>query len=217
MLQDADVAAIEARIRAFEARTGAEAVTAIVDRSDHYHGLRWRAFALGVALAALLVVVLELLRPDWMTAHAILVAAATILGAGLACALLATMFPAFERLFLQRERAEAEARARARSLFLARELFATPERNGVLLLVSRFERAAVVFGDTAYAGRVDAGEWQAIVDAMTPPFREGDIRRAFTVGLDALESLLVARGFRGDGGPGNVLPDRPLEAKADDE
>ena len=66
MLSDDDVAAIEARIRAFEARTGTEAVTALVDRSDHYHGLRWRAFALGVALAAPAVIVADLLRPDWV-------------------------------------------------------------------------------------------------------------------------------------------------------
>ena len=55
---------IEVRIRAFEARTGTEAVTAFVDHSDHYHGLRWRAFALGVALAAPAVIVVDLLRPD---------------------------------------------------------------------------------------------------------------------------------------------------------
>jgi putative membrane protein len=217
VLSDADVAAIEARIRAFEARTGAEAVTAIVERSDRYHGLRWRAFALGVALAALFVILLDILLPDWMTARAILYAVATILGSGLAFALLATLWPAFERLFLQRERAEAEACQRARSLFLARDLFATPNRNAVLLLVSRFERSAVVFGDTAYAGRVSAGEWQAIVDAMTPPLRSGDVRRAFTAGLDALEAVLVEKGFRGDGNARNALPERPLEPKADDE
>ena len=217
MLTDADVAAIEARIRAFEARTGAEAVTAVVSRSDRYHGLRWRAFAVGVALAAFAVVLADILRPDWMHAHAILFAVATILGAGLACALLATISPAFERLFLQRERAEAEARQRAKALFLANELFATPDRNAVLLLASRYERVAVVLGDRAYNGRVSAAEWKGIVDAMTPPFGTGDARAAFSAGLDALEALLVAKGFRGDGTARNALPDRPLEPKVDDE
>jgi uncharacterized membrane protein len=217
VLADADVAAIEARIRAFEARTGVEAVTAVVPRSDRYHGLRWRAFAFGVALAALAVVLADILRPDWLHAYAILFAVATILGAGLACALLATVSPAFERLFLQRERAEAEARQRATALFLAHDLFATPSRNAVLLLASRYERVAVVLGDRAYDGRVTAGEWKGIVDAMTPPFASGDALAAFTAGLDALEALLVAKGFRGDGTARNALPDRPLEPKADDE
>jgi uncharacterized membrane protein len=216
-LSDDDVAAIEARIRAFESRTGTEAVTAVVDRSDHYHGLRWRAFALGVALAAPAVIVADLLRPDWVHARAALFAVATVLAAGLACALLATVWPSFERLFLQRARAEAEARQRAKALFLDRELFATPSRNGVLLFASRFERMAVVYGDRAYEGRVGPDEWQRVVDAMTPPFQDGDVRSAFAAGLDALESLLVAKGFRGDGTARNALSDRPLEPKADEQ
>ena len=122
----ADLAAIEARIRAFETRTGVEAVAAVVERSDRYHGLRWRAFAAGASLAALGVVAADVLRPDWTGAHAALVTAVTILAVGLGCAWLATLSRPFERLFLQRERAEAEARQRAKALFLERELFATP-------------------------------------------------------------------------------------------
>ena len=80
---------------------GTQAVTAVVDRSDRNYGLRWRAFALGVVLVALVVVLADAMRPDWMHAHAVLHAVATILAAGLACALLATVWPAFERLFLQ--------------------------------------------------------------------------------------------------------------------
>jgi len=211
----ADLAAIEARIRAFEARTGVEAVAAVVDRSDRYHGLRWRAFAVGASLAALGVVVADVLRPDWTGAHASLVTAVTILTAGLACALLATLSRPFERLFLQRERAEAEARQRAKSLFLERELFATPDRTAVLLFASRYERVAVVVGDRGYDGRVSAVEWERIVAAMTQRFRDGDAAAAFSAGLDALEALLAEKGFRGEGSGRNVLPDRPLEADGD--
>jgi putative membrane protein len=206
-----DLAAIEARIRAFEARTGVEAVAAVVERSDRYHGLRWRAFAAGTSLAAFGVVVADLLRPDWTGAHAVLITAITILATGLACALLATFSRPFERLFLQRERAEAEARQRAKALFLERELFATPERSAVLLFASRYERVAVVMGDRGFDGRVSAAEWEATVAAMTASFRDGDAAAAFTAGLDALEALLAGKGFRGEGGTRNVLSDRPLE------
>ena len=210
-----DLAAIEARIRAFESRTGVEAVAAVVDRSDRYHGLRWRAFAVGASLTALGVVAADVLRPDWTGAHAALVTAVTILAAGLACALLATLSRSFERLFLQRERAEAEARQRAKSLFLERELFATPDRTAVLLFASRYERVAVVVGDRGYDGCVSTAEWEGIVAAMTPPFRDGDAAAAFTAGLDALEALLAEKGFRGQGSARNVLPDRPVEPDED--
>jgi putative membrane protein len=206
-----DLAAVETRIRAFEARTGVEAVAAIVERSDRYHGLRWRAFAAGAALAALATVVSDLLRPDWTGAHVALVTAVTILAAGLACALLATFSRSFERLFLQRERAEAEARQRAKALFLERELFATPDRTAVLLFASRYERVAVIVGDRGYDGRVSDAEWQSVVRAMTAPFRNGNAAAAFTAGLDALEALLAAKGFHGDGRARDILPDRPLE------
>jgi len=214
----ADLAAVEARIRAFETRTGVEAVAALVERSDRYHGLRWRAFAAGASLAALGTVVADLLRPDWTGAHASLVTAVTILAVGLACALFSTLSRSFERVFLQRERAEAEARQRAKALFLERELFATPDRTAVLLFASRYERVAVVVGDRGYDGRVSEAEWERIVTAMTAHFREGDAAAAFRAGLDALEALLAGKGFRrGEGVAGNFLPDRPLEADEDDK
>lgn len=211
----AELAATEARIRAFEARTGIEAVAAVVDRSDRYHGLRWRAFAAGASLAALGVVAADLVRPDWTGAHAALVTAVAILAAGLGCALLATLSRPFERLFLQRERAEAEARQRAKALFLERELFATPDRSAVLLFASRYERVAVVLGDRGYDGRISAAEWESVVAAMTRPFSDGDAAAAFTAGLDALEALLGEKGFRGGGTGRNILPDRPLEPDGD--
>ena len=134
----------------------------------------------------------------------------------IACALLATFSRPFERLFLQRERAEAEARQRAKALFLERELFATADRTAVLLFASRYERVAVVVGDRGYNGRVSEAEWASVVVAMTARFREGDAAAAFAAGLDALERLLVEKGFhRGEGAARNVLPDRPLEADGD--
>jgi putative membrane protein len=140
----------------------------------------------------------------------------TILAAGLACALLATFSRSFERLFLQRERAEAEARQRAKALFLERELFATADRTAVLLFASRYERVAVIVGDRGYDGRVSEGEWESIVAAMTAHFRSGNAAAAFAEGLDTLEALLAEKGFRGDGTARNVLPDRPIELGGDD-
>ena len=132
-----------------------------------------------------------------------------------ACTVFATFVPAFARLFLQRERAEAEVRQRARSLFLERELYATPGRNAVLLLASRYERAAVVFGDRAYDGRVDSGGWQGVVDAMTPPFRAGTGGARVLGGPRRARGAADEKGFAPDGRRRNVLSDRPLEPGED--
>ncbi len=212
MLDTSDATAIEERIRAVEARTGAEVVVALVARTDRFHGLRWRAFALGAALAALFVVLLDVARPDWATSHTAIVTAGAIIGTGIACAALATVWPAFERLFLPFTRAQAEVRQRAAALFHERELFAAPRRNAVLLLAGRFERAMAVVGGSAYRGRIDAADWQRVVDATTTGLAAGDSRAAFVAGIDALESLLVAHGFVARGNASNDLPDTPLES-----
>ncbi|HEY7901997.1 MAG TPA: hypothetical protein VIH36_00980 [Casimicrobiaceae bacterium] len=211
MLTADDAAAIAARVRAFEARTGAQVVVALVDRSDRFHGLRWRAFALGSGAAAVAVVAADAWRPDWVTAHTALLTVTATLGVGLALALAASCWPRFARLFLQHSRAHAAVNQRARVLFLERELFVTPRRDAILMLAGRFERVMAVIGDTAYRGRIDDDDWQRVVDVTTAGLAAGETRAAFVAGLNALEQLLVARGFVAGGGEGNPLADAPLE------
>jgi uncharacterized membrane protein len=211
VLTHADAAAIETRVRAIEAATGAQVVVAIVGRSDVYHGLRWRAFAFGAALAGFAVVASDLLRPDWVTAHAAIFNALAILGGGAFLALVAHFSPAFARLFLERDRAHTEVRQRAEALFLERELFATEERNAVLIVASRYERVVVIWPDTGYRGRVTEADWQRVVDPMLPAMRDERTSEALAAGLLALEALLVEKGCRWKSGGSNAFPDMPFE------
>lgn len=84
-LSNDDIAAIEARIRAFDGRTGSQAVTRLSIVPIAINGLRWRAFALGIALMALRVVLADVSRRDWVDARTVPFAVATMLAAGLAC------------------------------------------------------------------------------------------------------------------------------------
>jgi putative membrane protein len=212
-LTKAEAAAVEARVRAIEAGTGAQVVVAIVERSDVYHGLRWRAFAFGAALAALTLVASDMLRPDWITAHAALFHALAILGGGALLALIAHFSPAFARLFLERHRAQTEVRQYAQTLFLERELFATKDRNAVLILASRYERVVVVWPDTGFRDRVAATEWRRVVDPMLPAMRAGRTSDALAAGLAAFETLLAEKGCRWEAGGANVFADRPIETR----
>ncbi len=211
MLSADDAKALEARIRSLEQRTGAQVVVALVNRAARFHGLRWRAFALGATLGAMATVATDILRPDWTSSHTVILATLVILGCGVSFAVLASYWPAFERLFLQRSRAQDGIHQRAVALFLDRELFRTPGRNAVLLLAGRFERAVAVLGDTAYRDRVDAAGWQSVADATTAGMRGGDARAAIVAGLAALESLLTASGFSAGAARGDDLPDAPIE------
>lgn len=192
-----DAAAIERRVAAFEARTGVEIVAAVERRSDLYPEVPWRAFALGASLAALGSLTGDLLHPGWTTPGALLAQAVSILGAGLIAAVAAMLAPGIARLFIRAGRMQEEVRQRAEVVFLRRELFATPHRDALLVLVSRFERCVVIVPDVAYRDRVSTAEWQAVVQAMMPSLAAGRLVEAFDAGFGAIEALLASKGFAG--------------------
>ena len=190
-----EAAAIERRVAAFEASTGVEIVAAVERRSDSYPEVPWRAFALGTALASLAVLVGHALRAEWTTPGALLAQAVAVLGAGAVAALAASFVPSFGRLFIRDGRMAEEVGQRAQVVFLAREMFATPGRDAILVLVSLFERHVVVVPDTAWRDRVSPAEWSAVVERMAPPLAQGRLAQAFDAGLAALEALLAAKGM----------------------
>jgi putative membrane protein len=202
--------AIDAATARVEARTGVQVITAIVGKADHYAELPWMAFAFGVSIAALSAVVAEWLRPQWVSAEVALVHTVTILGFGAASALAAVLVPANARLFLREVRRDEEVRHYAESMFLRRELFKTHARTAVLILVARFERKVEIVADKGFDGRVGRDEWSRVIDSMTPPLADSRYADAFRNGLEAIETLLVAKGYAPRAGGANELPDRPI-------
>ena len=91
LLSAAEADAIEARSAEVESRVGIQIVAAIIDKSDAHVELPWKAFAMGTVLAGLVLVVADAVRPQWLTANAVLIDTVTILGSGGASALLAIL------------------------------------------------------------------------------------------------------------------------------
>ena len=211
MLTEADTRALDARIAALEARTGVQVVTAVVPRADAYPELAWTAFALGASLAGL-VVVLDIVRPAWMSGYVALSHVLPVLGAGLVAAILVACVPALAHLLLGRARAAGETRQFAQSLFLERDLGRTKARTAVLLLVARFERRVELVADHGHDGRISSDEWRTVVDAATAGLARGDGAAALLAALDRLEALLASHGFAASSGtPADDLPNAPLE------
>ena len=209
ILTRAESDAIETRVSQVEARTGVQVVAAVVGKSNSYPQLPWKAFALATAIAGFAVVLADAMRPDWTLGYGALLHATTILGAGAACALLVVFVPAFARLFLRPPRRDLEVRRHAESLFLKREVFRTRGRNGILLLVSLFERKVVILPDVGLRDRMGTAEWHKVIRRMTARLRDGRPVDAVQEGLGAIEELLVEKGFvaRHDD---NELPNRPI-------
>jgi len=210
-LAPAETRAIEARVAELEASCGVEVVTMVIGKADVYPETVWKAFALGAAIACLAATLVDLLRPDWVTATAVLGTAIAILAAGATCALLTVYVPAFARLFLRESRAALEVQQYAKAQFLEREVFATPGRTGILLLVSLLERRIVILPDKGLRARVSAAEWDAVIARMAGALRERMTGAALLDGLAGISELLVSKGFTCATGTANLFANTPIE------
>ena len=161
------------KVTAAEKRTGAQIVLAIIERSDSYAELPWKAFALGTSGAGLLVFLMNMMWPLPDPVMAALLAIVIMLATGAGFALLSVFVPDFARLFLHSHRAEVETMQYAKSLFLSRELFGTPERRAVLLLVSLFERRIVILPDAGLRLKISQDATEKIIAHMCAFLKSG--------------------------------------------
>ena len=189
-LSENDRQGIEERAARLEARSGVQVVAALVDKCDAYPEIPWKAFALFSGLAFLAAIL-------WHPGAVL--GGLTFLGAGAAAALATVFLPAFARLFLQAGRRDAEVRQYAESFFLKHALFDTRGRCGILVLVGLFERSVVILPDSGLHERIGSAELESIISSMKPALADGRHAAAMLDGLNALEALLVARGFAGGG------------------
>ena len=190
-LSDHDRSRLDVHVAETEKRTRTQIVLTIIERSDTYAELPWKAFALGASVAGLL-----FLLPGWWLygryPHVtVLTTVVGILACGALLALLTVMIPRFGRCFLSDHRAEVEVQQYAKSLFLERELFATQRRTGILVLVSLFERRVVILPDKGLDERLKEYDVRDMIATMTPSLKRKQISQAFHAGLDQLSHILT--------------------------
>jgi putative membrane protein len=215
ILSDHDRNKLDERIAEAEKRTKAQIVLAVINRSDNYAELPWKAFALGVSVAGLLIFILDLLLSYWTSHAMVLVAVAATLASGAVFALLTVFVPGLARFFLSTHRAGVEVRQYAESLFLTRELFATNGRTGLLLLVSLFERQVFLLPDKGLSDRLTGEAMRDIIARMTLLLARNEVNLALENGLEQLSRVLD---ISAQGGPAgttgeNELPDAIIEEK----
>ena len=190
-------------------------VPAVVGKSDSYAELPWTAFALGSSLAAFALVVGDAWRPHWTVSATALLHALAILGAGAASALAAVFIPPYARLFLRSIRSAAEVRQYAESLFLRHRLYATRRRTCILILVSLFERRIEILADAGCNDRITAAEWDVVMARMAPLLRDRRPGAALSAAIDAVEALLLSKGFAGADGDSDEISNRPIEERGE--
>lgn len=210
-LNEEERSRLDKHIAEAEIRTGAQIVLAVIERSDAYAEIPWKAFALGASIAGLWAWLMNISWPLTSSGTAVLLSIVMVLAGGAGLALLCIFVPDFARLFLHAHRAEAETRQYAESLFLSRQLFATCERTAVLLLISLFERRVVVLPDTGLTKRLNQETIENIIKHMRPYLATGRTARALEAGLKKLEEIISANVYLE--ASVNELPDGIIEEK----
>lgn len=205
---------VDEGIEEIERRTGTQIVVAVVERSDSYSELPWKAFALGTSITCFVIFALGFLAPYRASLATGLVAMAGMLAFGGLCALLTVLMPGFARLFLSRYRSETEVRQYAESLFLKREIFATRARTGVLLFVSLFEGQAVLLPDRGLKDVLTGDAIESVVAPMAASLSRGRAVEALGEGLKRLLGILEgAASARTGGAAEDELPNEIIEEK----
>lgn len=188
-LSETDRSLLDKRIAETEKQTGAQIVLASVIRSDSYAEIPWKAFAVGASMASLVAIILDLFVLGWFW-DVELFSVVVVLGFGAICALMTVIFPGIARLFLSTQRKETETKQYADALFLSRELFATENRSGVLLLVSQFERQVLILPDKGVRDLLSTEVLDDLISNMKVQLRRNELRQAMETGLEGLQAAL---------------------------
>ncbi|HYF44275.1 MAG TPA: TPM domain-containing protein [Ramlibacter sp.] len=105
----------------------------------------------------------------------------------------------------------ATPRERAVAVFGKLGIWDTEANNGVLIYLLLAEHAIELVADRGLNAKVDAQEWQRIVQRMGSAFRESRFEDGLTQALEEVSALLVQHFPAAPGGANaNELPDAPV-------
>ncbi len=155
-------ARIRQRVSEIEQETGSEIVPYVVGISDPYPEAPWRGFVL-FSVLGLFVLSLITLGQSWAIGPTITEVILVSLLSGLLGAFLGRYVPPLRRWLVGRALLDRRVHQRALQAFLEEEVFATPNRTGVLIFISLFERRLEVLPDKTLAQQVPTEAWRSIV------------------------------------------------------
>jgi putative membrane protein len=103
-----------------------------------------------------------------------------------------------------------DARRAARAAFLDHGLDNSPERNAILLFVSRAERYVEILPDRAVAAAIEPAQWSGIVDEFRKRMHGGDLGEA-VAGAVAKIGAACAAHFPASAVNPDRVPNRPID------
>ena len=220
-----DLSAIEAAVRAAEARTTGEIYCVLAEESSDYHAtpLAWAAGVALLAPAILLLFGVQVTAPDmrlfggWTadqvedigeaTARAALIGTLFLQGLLFLATLFLVAIPPVRRALTPRGMKRERVLQRAEEQFLSKNLHATRERTGVLIYVSLAERMAELIADETIHQHVEDGTWDKPMAALVEGLKRGDVAAGFSRAIGLCADILAERFPARSGDNPNELPD----------
>jgi putative membrane protein len=196
MLSKQQAERIEAAVRDAEVRTSCEIAVGIVPSSGDDRGV-------AAIVGALVFVLVAGVAPTiWWNIDR-LIWTGIALAAGILVFWLCDWFD-FGLRCLPARLVVKDARRAARATFLDRGLDDTPERNAVLLFVSRAEHYVEILPDRAAAAAIEPAHWSEIVDRFRQEMRKGDLGEAVAGAVSAIGKLCAVHFPASDANPDRV-------------
>lgn len=185
--------AIEAAVKDLEKESCGEIVPVFVRQSDDYSEAHW-LMATFIAVAGLCLI--SALSYLWLLPKlSIIQLSIGILASMMAGFILPVISPVIKRGVISRDRMYAQVMRRAKEAFLDHKVFATEERVGILIFVSRLEHMVVVLGDEGINAKVLPEDWKHIVDEVVAGVKRHQIGDGLVKAIGESKKMLISHGF----------------------
>lgn len=201
MLSKPEADHIARAVREAEAHTSAEIAVCVVKASGEDRGV---AAIVSTLVLAVALGVFELAWPEFDRVYALAVAFALAAASFLICDLGDLGLRLLPAPLLVKD-----ARRAARAVFLDHRLDATPERNAVLLFVSRAERYVEILPDRALAAAVTPERWVGVIAEFRAAAGQAGVAEAACAAVARIGAL-CAEAFPADGANPDRRANRPI-------
>jgi putative membrane protein len=222
-LSPSDLTAIEAAVRAAEARTVGEIYCVVTEESSHYGetAIAWAAAVALLGPALLLLGGVHVTIPDpfatWSApdvsaaiesaVRQALIGAVAVQAALFVVTAAIVSIPPVRRALTPKSLKRLRVKRRAAEQFIAKNLHLTAERTGVLIFVSLGERMAELIADDGIADHVEPHVWDRAMAALTQGLKRGDSEAGFVAAIGLCADVLAEKFPVRPGGNPNELPD----------
>lgn len=197
---------IEQAVKHAESISGGEIVPVFVKQSSTYEIALWRSGFATSVLAGIILVILYFSNDTILFLPPYFWSLIPIT-AGLLGALGVILFPALRRMVIGKTLMQAKVEAKAKCLFFDHNVSLTDQRSGILLMISFFERKAIVLSDVGIAELVEPQVWEGIINELTQGIRKGELTQSIGDAILKCGNVVAESGLqRGDNGK-NELSD----------